>query len=117
MNENAKKWVEALESGEYDQTFGTLENECGYCCLGVACKIYEHDTGAKLAKNNIGYYAGHDLSSGFKVVKDWLGLVDSCGVYGLGWLLSEANDSGRSFAEIAEIIKSEPKGLFVEGGL
>lgn len=43
LNENARKWVEALRSGEFTQCSGKL---CGYdgsrwcyCCLGVACEI------------------------------------------------------------------------------
>jgi hypothetical protein len=34
-----KKWIEALDSGEYKQTRGILQNVNGYCCLGVACRV------------------------------------------------------------------------------
>jgi hypothetical protein len=34
-----KKWVDALMSWKYNQTDGTLCNEHGYCCLGVACVV------------------------------------------------------------------------------
>src|SRR5437899_9420914 len=37
---NAKKWAKALRSGEYKQSKGMLNNREGYCCLGVACKIF-----------------------------------------------------------------------------
>lgn len=30
-----RKWVEALRSGKYTQTVGTLRDGYGYCCLGV----------------------------------------------------------------------------------
>lgn len=33
------KWVEALRSGEYQQTKEYLHSEGGYCCLGVACEL------------------------------------------------------------------------------
>ena len=33
---NVKKWVEALESGEYGQCYGKLASGGKYCCLGVA---------------------------------------------------------------------------------
>lgn len=36
----AQEWANALRSGEYSQTMGTLEDEQGFCCLGVACKIF-----------------------------------------------------------------------------
>jgi hypothetical protein len=38
--ENLLKWVEALESGKYEQTQGRLRRYAeGMCCLGVACDI------------------------------------------------------------------------------
>lgn len=33
------KWVKALRSGKYAQTDGTLKNDTGYCCLGVAAEV------------------------------------------------------------------------------
>lgn len=38
--ENIKKWVKALRSGEYNQNKGKLQNEDGFCCLGVACDLF-----------------------------------------------------------------------------
>src|SRR5258708_27314920 len=35
-----KKWVDALKSGEYQQTTGTLKDNNSYCCLGVLCDLY-----------------------------------------------------------------------------
>lgn len=32
-----RAWLKALRSGKYDQTTGRLEDENGFCCLGVAC--------------------------------------------------------------------------------
>jgi len=37
---NIRKWVDALRSGEYKQTTGSLHDADGYCCLGVACKVF-----------------------------------------------------------------------------
>lgn len=33
------KWLEALRSGEYEQTTGALRSTNGYCCLGVLCEV------------------------------------------------------------------------------
>lgn len=33
------KWIVALRSGKYQQTKCKLQDEDGYCCLGVACKV------------------------------------------------------------------------------
>lgn len=35
-----RKWIKALRSGEYRQARGRLQTERGYCCLGVACKVF-----------------------------------------------------------------------------
>lgn len=32
-------WLNALRSGEYRQTTGTLKDTDGYCCLGVLCHV------------------------------------------------------------------------------
>lgn len=44
IQENRRKWLEALRSGEFKQTTGVLarqndDGKYGYCCLGVACEI------------------------------------------------------------------------------
>jgi hypothetical protein len=41
--EARKLWIEALRSGEYKQTQGVLCNleTGGFCCLGVACEVYQ----------------------------------------------------------------------------
>lgn len=47
--EIARRWVEALRSGKYQQTSGTLARKdpvtgtVGYCCLGVLCEIAVED--------------------------------------------------------------------------
>lgn len=35
-----QKWIDALRSGKYSQTQGQLQDTNGYCCLGVACKVF-----------------------------------------------------------------------------
>lgn len=44
MREDIKvRWVEALRSGQYEQTEGLLANDNGFCCLGVLCEIAVQD--------------------------------------------------------------------------
>lgn len=125
MNENAKKWVEALRSGEFQQVAGCLRDagSGAMCCLGVACEVYRRDTGG-------GEWGGaeFDGASRFSVgddgnvsylpdtVRKWLGLADPAGAYVVNVAsmnaLSSQNDEGASFTEIADIIESEPAGLF-----
>lgn len=43
--ENVLKWVEALESDEYNQCQGRLKDpeSDSYCCLGVATEVFMHN--------------------------------------------------------------------------
>lgn len=34
------KWLNALRSGEYSQTKYKLQDDKGFCCLGVACDVF-----------------------------------------------------------------------------
>lgn len=44
----AKRWVEALRSGKYEQGRRILKNvENEYCCLGVLCDLYLIDNNKK----------------------------------------------------------------------
>lgn len=114
MNENAKKWVAALRSGEYRQGRGCLMSAEGYCCLGVACDVYEKETGRSLPRNIGGFFTRAVLEGDFRVVRDWLELNSYDGTHsGRGRSsLADANDTGATFLEIADIIESEPEGLF-----
>jgi hypothetical protein len=124
MNENARKWVEALRSGEFKQAQRKLRRSDGtFCCLGVACELYRRECGegewVGVADEN---YLEFDVSDertelGLpKSVKDWLGLNSPEGEFkhkraGRTWLTVK-NDQGASFEEIAALIETEPEGLF-----
>ena len=126
MNENAKLWVSALRSGEYQQGKGQLSLNGRFCCLGVACDIYEKYTGDELPKDrnsnyiHAGTYGIHhakNLHSQFNKVREWLGLSFCNGHFKNGSVensLTSLNDSAIPFTDIANIIQSEPLGLFVE---
>lgn len=46
VNKSAiQEWVDALRSGNFKQTQGTLSKEGAYCCLGVACEIFADRVG------------------------------------------------------------------------
>ena len=123
LNQNAKKWVEALRSGDYKQTRGKLRDADGFCCLGVACDLYASETKSVISwEKNLGGFSfdGEYLELPFEVSL-WLGLQNNEGTYELddysaglpsGSLIND-NDAGESFENIASIIESEPSGLFV----
>lgn len=118
--EARRLWVEALRSGEYKQGTGKLETrtdegELTNCCLGVACRA-AHKWGVFVdmaGERILGNYLDSQPS-----VKEWLGLKDCRGFYKINcWdtlnCLAYDNDiHGLSFHEIADIIESEPEGLF-----
>lgn len=114
MNANAKKWVAALRSGEFKQGKCVLRDaENNHCCLGVACELYRREHGGEWASVRDGFsFMSHSAITPF-AVKEWLGLQDACGVYAYGALTCD-NDDGKTFAEIADIIESEPEGLFTQ---
>ncbi len=43
--EHIQLWVDALRSGEYQQARSALKTDEGYCCLGVACEVYQKEVG------------------------------------------------------------------------
>lgn len=110
-------WVAALRSGEYKQGKGTLRDGDRYCCLGVACDLYrKHGGGPDWGNPKFGryeYYLGYEASLPSKVL-DWLGLSCHVGSYRSNSLV-ELNDNGQNFEEIANLIESEPEGLFIKG--
>ena len=112
MNKNAKIWVAALRSGQYKQGKNALRRGDTYCCMGVACDLFDsthwnEESGYRApgsgTDNNI-YLPGQ--------IRRWFGLNDIAGTYGRGECLTYHNDNGMSFDEIADLIESEPKGLF-----
>ena len=109
-----RKWVEALRSGKYKQTTGTLRDRDGFCCLGVLCDISK--TGEWVKDDGGWRYEGYtDVLP--KPVQQLVGLRAQNGNISRSTEpelegLSEMNDAdGKSFAEIADVIEAEPEGL------
>ena len=124
LNENAKKWVEALRSGKFKQGKNFLHSIEGdtFCCLGVACElaVKEGIIPEPILKDTGTYVYGdeNDSSNGFlpRAVKNWLGLGDVSGRLKMetgNTSLTNLNDSGTyDFNAIADIIEGRPEGLF-----
>jgi hypothetical protein len=113
INENMKKVLVALRSGEYKQARGTLQNTGGYCCLGVMCDVYEKETGNVLERTPSGLFNGAHLSK-YTVVREWAGLQGNMGGSDYSDSLAAINDrTDSTFAHIADFIESEPQGLLV----
>lgn len=125
MNKHAKLWIEKLRSGEFEQGQRRLRNtDDSYCCLGVACELYftEHPDTAEWrvgSEDVIFIVKGAPTASAAlpQPVVEWLGMTNSWGSFtnedGNTMDLTVMNDSGATFTDIADVIESEPKGLFV----
>ena len=118
MAERRKLWTDALRSGYYEQAQGSLQVSDKFCCLGVLCEVAE-ENGIKVNRTNVlELLHGSDLS-GQHDVMNWVGLRRPDGSYAIeddinGNSLVAQNDfADKSFIEIADIIDSEPEGLFV----
>lgn len=111
------RWVKALESGKYKQGKGSLhrineEKEHEFCCLGVACDLYKKLGGRlpTIKKRDLVQYGGCDIYLP-PTVKDALGLSATNGSFASPSSLADMNDNGKSFKEIAAVIRSKPEGL------
>jgi hypothetical protein len=130
LNDNAQKWVDALRSDEFKQGKQRLRtSDGGYCCLGVACEIYRRETGqGEWTEDNGFKTAGHhDRFVLPNAVSDWLGLTAAQGVvdetlvtidagsdepYEVQTLTGLNDAANYDFNQIADVIESEPEGLF-----
>jgi hypothetical protein len=101
------EWVAALRSGEYHQGIGALYNPetGGHCCLGVAGRV--------IGKNEVNLVMGSGES--YADIAKAYGLRNELGRYNEGEALYIHNDVyGLTFSQIADIIESEPEGLFID---
>lgn len=123
-NENARKWADALESGDFQQTRGVLhkidaKNGDSFCCLGVACVVAIRE-GVELPTTpdyeGTAMLYGTNSAATPQAVADWLGLRSDLGAYGGARSLAEDNDSYlHDFKRIAMTIRTTPS-LFREPG-
>lgn len=103
FDEKIVRWIKALRSGRYKQTRLTLENQYGYCCLGVACKVLIPKN--KLKLNQLGYIDGCLPSSQPNSPK-WLNDISHNFKSLTNKSLFNLNDlHGFSFDEIADVLE------------
>ena len=114
--EVARAWAGNLRSGDYLQGKIYLCKRTGgmrrWCCLGVLADMALQDNikiNPEELSSGIYYIEGVSGTLG-KKVSEWGGLKSSVGIYDdgsqFGSSLAADNDSGKSFAEIADIIEA-----------
>ena len=113
QRENRKKWVEALRSGKYKQGTGLLFDGEKYCCLGVLCEVAKINR--SFNDNGFFIYGDSEAFASSPEAMNFVGLETESGSF---WSdnsenhLTRLNDDGATFSELADIIESEPEGLF-----
>lgn len=110
IQENRRKWVEALRSGDFQQGEGMLgytDKEDGvtrFCCLGVACEVLGAPREESDALDRRFQYGGEAEYLPLIIVRK-LGVPDRNPSLDNGERLANLNDGGTSFAEIADLIE------------
>ena len=120
FTELQEKWLQALESGEYEQTQDELCQGGKYCCLGVATHVFNPDHPA--LKSNGWQNPKLEITSKTAPpdVREALKLRDEHGTF-LEELeywesLVAMNDSSEfTFKDIAEFIRNNPELVFKDG--
>lgn len=118
-----KLWVAALRSGEYSQGTGRLRKsapggEFEFCCLGVLCDLHAKETGRGKWMDGGGYQIKGDtfVANGLPPIEvyNWAGMgltadqlftIDARG--SKRYELSDHNDSGATFEQIAKAIEEQ----------
>lgn len=127
IQEIAEIWTEALESGKYKQGKNSLvqgpPSKRLYCCLGVLCDLankagvtdgtndQEDEEGRTILDEGWAFLDdGHQLP---EVVRIWAGMNSTYGLFGYRSEenLTDMNDGGDSFSEIASRIREKVEVL------
>ena len=114
--QRVRRWIAALRRDEYPQAASCLRTTSGFCCLGVACDLFNDSVWRRFSGNGAEWsYLGASIALPRPVV-DAYRLVSPHGHYGVeshgsgapsSRSLADDNDSGKTFAEIADIIEQE----------
>lgn len=124
MDPNVKAdWLTALRSGDYKQTQGCLRDDTGYCCLGVLTDLWVKGSSVEWHPKPFGTAFsiatpgwGAESSVTPRGVMSWSDLTNSTGTTLLGATedettdnfyvtLSDLNDNGFTFEQIADVIE------------
>jgi hypothetical protein len=101
--DDIRVWIDALRSGNYNQTTGTLKEQLpdgdyGYCCLGVCVSVLGEEPQAEI-RDDVNFIE-EDPMSVYRKLEEELGKI------GIDQdILIQMNDEGKTFQEIADRIE------------
>lgn len=110
------QWVEALESGKYPQgksKLRTIDNE--FCCLGVACDLFGPKP--EVVQTTIGNIYAYDGQYNYlpASLQEKLKFHTQDGKnIATNTHLTYLNDDGKTFVEIAQMVRANPSHFFRE---
>jgi hypothetical protein len=108
-------WITALRSGNYPQGRFKLFDGIHYTAIGVGCAVMGLETHFSRATGTYSFGEVENVAFAPAEFMSWVGLRTLAGEYEQGRSLSYDNDvDGLTFDKIADIIESEPEGLFVD---
>lgn len=109
MDKNLKQtWVEALRSGEFEQTDDSLQDRDGFCCLGVLCEIHPAIVQSKRSDLEEGIY--YKMYGGNNESDTQLPTIKVL-TQNTQFKLMQLNDAGESFSKIADYIEKNIKAV------
>lgn len=109
MNPEVKAlWVADLRSGKHKQAQGVLRRDDAFCCLGRLCDLHQQAHPNIVWSNHPNCYSEYqDCSTVLPIdVIAWSGLNGGNPRASMS-TLSALNDSGKTFAQIADVIERE----------
>lgn len=118
LGPNQTKWLEELENGSRQQVTGHLRKGDSYCCLGVAAELFKTvDVEVRFYEGitEKGFYSYNGgTTNAPEYVQKALKLFDDIGSPTVGSPLTELNDSGTTFKQIAALVRLHPHHYFKE---
>jgi hypothetical protein len=104
----ARKWAQALESGEYKQGTGQLRKGDKFCALGVLCNLHAQEYPEIATKEKVkSRYLGASTELPLDVMV-WAGMTSSNGYISCGNNVVNMNDGlGMTFKEIAKVVRKK----------
>lgn len=111
LGPNQQKWIAALRSGRFLQGKARLctvtpGEDRRHCCLGVAAELFCDDWNPACGGAPLDVIRSLCLRSDSARLQDET--LDGCR------FLTDANDRGHTFAEIADFCEQHPEAVFVE---
>ena len=106
------EWTRRLESGDYLQGRGKLQEQDRYCCLGVLCEIAVEQGVIRqpMMVGGVVTYDNYNTAHLPYSVAYWSGITPEGRLSRKvdGWEdLTQLNDNGYTFKQIAEVIRTD----------